>query len=101
MRSFGEVRVQIDQDPPLEPEAEAEDEDEDSLDNDNAVGRTISDLCLSAKATNCLERDGILAVSDLVTKTDEDLLSIRNLGMTTLTEIRQKLRELGLKLKGD
>ena len=58
----------------------------------------ISDLRLSVRAMNCLESDGILSVRDLVGKTEDQLLEIRNFGETTLIEVRQLLNELGMHL---
>ncbi|MEM7454662.1 MAG: DNA-directed RNA polymerase subunit alpha [Planctomycetota bacterium] len=58
----------------------------------------ISDLRFSVRAMNCLESDGILTVRDLVGKTEDQLLEIRNFGETTLVEVRQLLNELGMHL---
>jgi DNA-directed RNA polymerase subunit alpha len=59
------------------------------------------DLALSVRASNCLESEKIYTVGDLVSRSPEDLLGVRNFGKNTLIEIRQKLAELGLKLRGD
>jgi DNA-directed RNA polymerase subunit alpha len=58
----------------------------------------ISSLDLSARAQNCLEAQDIKSVSDLVRRTEPDLLKVRNFGKTTLLEIKTKLREFGLSL---
>jgi DNA-directed RNA polymerase subunit alpha len=58
----------------------------------------ISDLNLSVRAGNCLESENIMTVRDLVTKSEDQLLEVRNFGETTLTEVRLKLRDLGLHL---
>ncbi len=58
----------------------------------------IADLQLSVRASNCLEAENILTVRDLVTKSEDVLLEVRNFGETTLTEVREKLRDLGLHL---
>ena len=50
------------------------------------------------RATNCLESEGITTVRDLVIRTDEELLEVRNFGETTLKEVKQKLAERGLHL---
>jgi len=54
------------------------------------------------RATNCLESEGITTVRDLVIRTDEELLEVRNFGETTLKEVKAKLEErnlhLGMKL---
>jgi len=61
----------------------------------------ISELDLSIRATNCLSSEKIVTVRDLVSKTEDDLLKIRNFGKTTLKEITEKLSEMGLKLGMD
>ncbi|HVT26755.1 MAG TPA: DNA-directed RNA polymerase subunit alpha [Lacipirellulaceae bacterium] len=58
----------------------------------------ISELNLSVRAGNCLESENIMTVRDLVTRSEDQLLEVRNFGDTTLTEVRNKLRELGLHL---
>ncbi len=58
----------------------------------------IADMKLSVRATNCLESENITVVRELVTKSEDQLLEIRNFGDTTLTEVKQKLEELGLHL---
>jgi DNA-directed RNA polymerase subunit alpha len=58
----------------------------------------ISELRLSVRASNCLEFDNIQSVRDLVQKTEDQLMEIRNFGETTLVEVRQMLSEMGLHL---
>ena len=58
----------------------------------------ISELRLSVRASNCLEYDHIHTVRDLVQKTEDQLMEIRNFGETTLDEVRQILGELGMHL---
>jgi DNA-directed RNA polymerase subunit alpha len=58
----------------------------------------ISELNLSVRASNCLESENIMTVRDLVTRSEDALLEVRNFGETTLTEVRNKLRDLGLHL---
>jgi DNA-directed RNA polymerase subunit alpha len=62
------------------------------------LNMSLSDLNLSVRAGNCLESENILTVRDLVTRTEDQLLEVRNFGETTLAELQQKLRELGLHL---
>ena len=57
---------------------------------------SLAELELSVRATNCLESEGITTVRDLVIRTDEELLEVRNFGETTLKEVKQKLQERGL-----
>ena len=59
---------------------------------------SLAELELSVRATNCLESEGITTVRDLVIRTDEELLEVRNFGETTLKEVKQKLDERGLNL---
>ena len=59
---------------------------------------SLAELELSVRATNCLESEGITTVRDLVIRTDEELLEVRNFGETTLREVKQKLTERGLNL---
>ncbi len=59
---------------------------------------TLSELNLSVRAMNCLENEKIVTVRDLVMNTEESLLDVRNFGETTLTEVKEKLSALGLRL---
>jgi DNA-directed RNA polymerase subunit alpha len=65
------------------------------------LSKPIVDLALSVRASNCLESEKITTVGELIARSPEDLLAVRNFGKNTLTEIRQKLAELGMKLRGD
>jgi DNA-directed RNA polymerase subunit alpha len=62
------------------------------------LGMSLAELELSVRATNCLESENIATVRDLVTRTEEQLLEVRNFGETTLAEVREKLADLGLRL---
>jgi DNA-directed RNA polymerase subunit alpha len=53
---------------------------------------------LSVRAGNCLVSENILTVRDLVSRTQDQLLEVRNFGETTLNEVKEKLTELGLRL---
>ena len=59
---------------------------------------SLAELNLSVRATNCLESEGITTVRDLVIRTDDELLEVRNFGETTLREVKAKLSEYGLSL---
>ena len=59
---------------------------------------TLAELKLSVRATNCLESENINTVRDLVTRTEDQLLEVRNFGETTLNEVAQRLSDLGLHL---
>jgi len=62
---------------------------------------TIEELDLSVRSYNCLKRAGINTVQELSTKSEEDMMKVRNLGRKSLEEIRQKMDELGLQLRSD
>lgn len=56
---------------------------------------TIEELDLSVRSYNCLKRAGINTVSELVRKTEDEMMKVRNLGKKSLEEVEQKLEELG------
>jgi DNA-directed RNA polymerase subunit alpha len=59
---------------------------------------SLAELELSVRATNCLETEGITTVRDLVSRSEAELLEVRNFGETTLKEVKQKLNERGMEL---
>ena len=59
---------------------------------------SLAELKLSVRASNCLESENINTVRDLVQRTEDQLLEVRNFGETTLNEVKEKLTELGLRL---
>ena len=60
---------------------------------------TIEELDLSVRSFNCLKRAGINTVEDLTTKTEEDMMKVRNLGRKSLEEVINKLKSLGFDLR--
>ncbi len=60
---------------------------------------TIEELDLSVRSFNCLKRASIDTVEDLINRTEEDMIKVRNLGRKSLEEVIQKLHSLGLDLK--
>jgi DNA-directed RNA polymerase subunit alpha len=60
----------------------------------------IEDLDLSERPSNCLKRAQINTIGELLTKTEDDLLNITNFGQKSLDEVKQKLDERGLTLRG-
>src|SRR5262245_13079857 len=58
----------------------------------------LADLKLSVRASNCLEGENIATVRDLVQRSEDQLLEVRNFGETTLKEVKEKLTEMGLRL---
>ncbi|MDN5293863.1 MAG: DNA-directed polymerase subunit alpha [Eubacteriales bacterium] len=59
----------------------------------------IEELDLSVRSYNCLKRAGINTVEELIQKTPEDMMKVRNLGKKSLEEVMNKLAELGLSLR--
>src|SRR6187399_3282941 len=59
----------------------------------------IEDLQLTIRSYNCLKREGIHSVGELVARSEADLLDIRNFGAKSITEVKEKLVGLGLALK--
>lgn len=66
-----------------------------------ALETAIEDLDFSVRAYNCLKRAGIHTLQDLVNKTDDEVMKIRNLGKKSLKEVLDKVKELDLTLKND
>jgi DNA-directed RNA polymerase subunit alpha len=62
------------------------------------LNMSLAELELSVRATNCLETEGITTVRELVLRSPDELLEVRNFGDTTLREVQQKLQERGLTL---
>ena len=62
---------------------------------------TIEELDLSVRSFNCLKRAGIDTVEDLIERTEDDMMKVRNLGRKSLEEVVQKLSSLNLSLKKD
>ena len=60
---------------------------------------TIEELDLSVRSYNCLKRAGIQTVQDLASKSEDDMIKVRNLGKKSLKEVKEKLIELGLGFK--
>jgi len=58
----------------------------------------LAELNLSVRATNCLESENIHTIRDLVLRSADQLLEVRNFGETTLNEVQEKLADIGLRL---
>jgi DNA-directed RNA polymerase subunit alpha len=67
-------------------------------DLERKLNMSLAELELSVRATNCLETEGITTVRELVMRSEEELLEVRNFGDTTLREVQGKLKERGLSL---
>jgi DNA-directed RNA polymerase subunit alpha len=82
----------------MEDKAEAAGGDQVDHELERKLNMSLAELELSVRATNCLESEGITTVRDLVIRTDEELLEVRNFGETTLKEVKTKLQERGMHL---
>lgn len=71
---------------------------ETSFEGGEILGTTIEDLDFSVRTYNCLKRAGINVIGDLVTRSEDDMMRVRNLGKKSLEEVIQKLDEMGLGL---
>ena len=60
----------------------------------------IEDLDLSERPRNCLKRAQVNTIGELLSKNEDDLLNITNFGQKSLDEVKQKLDERGLTLRG-
>ena len=65
---------------------------------ESKLSMSLAELKLSVRAMNCLETEQIHTVRDLVQKTEDQLLEVRNFGETTLNEVKERLHDLGLYL---
>ena len=59
----------------------------------------VEDLQLTVRSYNCLKREGIHTVGELISRSEQDLLDIRNFGAKSIDEVKAKLVEMGLNLK--
>lgn len=75
--------------------------DKDDTENGKVLETTIEELDLSVRSFNCLKRAGINTVEDLINKTEEDMMKVRNLGRKSLEEVVAKLASLGLSLRDE
>ncbi len=73
-------------------------EKEDSQ-KERALEMSIEDLDLTVRSYNCLKRAGINTVEELIQRTEEEMMKVRNLGRKSLEEVIQKLAALGFSLK--
>ena len=63
------------------------------------LAKPIEDMDLTVRSYNCLKREGVTTVGELVQKAEEDLLEIRNFGQKSIDEVKAKLEEMGLTLR--
>ena len=72
--------------------------EKDDKGKEKVLEMTIEELDLSVRSFNCLKRAGINTVEDLINKTEEEMMKVRNLGRKSLEEVVAKLASLGLGL---
>jgi DNA-directed RNA polymerase subunit alpha len=65
------------------------------------LNKPVGDLNLSVRARKCMNRLGINTLGELIQRTADELLESKNFGMTSLSEVREKLAQFGLTLRGD
>jgi DNA-directed RNA polymerase subunit alpha len=68
---------------------------------DKVLEMTIEELDLSVRSFNCLKRANINTVEDLISKTEDEMMKVRNLGRKSLEEVMNKLAMMGLSLASD
>ena len=68
---------------------------------DKVLEMTIEELDLSVRSFNCLKRVNINTVEDLISRTEDDMIKVRNLGRKSLEEVIHKLAMMGLSLKNE
>ncbi|MCI0183820.1 MAG: DNA-directed RNA polymerase subunit alpha [Acidibacillus sp.] len=66
---------------------------------DKVLDMTIEELDLSVRSYNCLKRAGINTVQELCSKTEDEMMKVRNLGRKSLEEVQEKMEQLGLTLR--
>ena len=75
--------------------------EKDDKGKEKVLEMTIEELDLSVRSFNCLKRAGINTVEDLINKSEEDMMKVRNLGRKSLEEVVWKLASLGFNLRKD
>ena len=68
---------------------------------DAKLSMTLDELDLSVRSFNCLKRANINTVADLISKTGEDMMKVRNMGKKSLDEVQKKLEMMGLSLASE
>ena len=72
--------------------------EKDDKGKEKVLEMTIEELDLSVRSFNCLKRAGINTVEDLINKSEDDMMKVRNLGRKSLEEVVEKLKNLGFNL---
>ena len=71
----------------------------DNKENEKILETTIEELDLSVRSFNCLKRAGINTVQDLINRTEDEMMKVRNLGRKSLEEVINKVISLGLSFR--
>lgn len=80
---------------------EEKEEDEASIQKNALSNKMIEDLELSVRAYNCLKRAGIQTVDELISKSEDEMVKVRNLGKKSLDEVKKKIYDMGLSFRVD
>lgn len=75
--------------------------EKDDKGKEKVLEMTIEELDLSVRSFNCLKRAGINTVEDLINKSEDDMMKVRNLGRKSLEEVVEKLTSLGFSLQNE
>ena len=75
--------------------------DKDDKGKEKILEMTIEELDLSVRSFNCLKRAGINTVDDLINKSEEEMMKVRNLGKKSFDEVKEKLKTLGFNLNSE
>jgi DNA-directed RNA polymerase subunit alpha len=75
--------------------------EKDEKGKEKVLEMTIEELDLSVRSFNCLKRAGINTVEDLINKSEDDMMKVRNLGRKSLEEVQEKLESMDLSLKSE
>ncbi len=73
--------------------------EKDTNDKEKVLEMTIEELDLSVRSFNCLKRAGINTVEDLISRSEDEMMKVRNLGRKSLEEVVEKLNALGFSLQ--
>jgi DNA-directed RNA polymerase subunit alpha len=74
-------------------------EENESIEQKKLFEKTIEELDLSVRSYNCLKKSNINTFGDIINKTEEEIMSIKNLGKKSFEEIQEKVKEFGYNLK--
>ena len=75
--------------------------EKDNKSKEKVLEMTIEELDLSVRSFNCLKRAGINTVNDLIEKSEEEMMKVRNLGKKSFDEVKEKLRSLGYEMSSE